>query len=193
MKNNERKKISSPLGVAGAVFGLIIGLAMELISAAGPFVESKAAWAHGTGYRQSDKKPISLEFSYSTGEAMSYREAKVFSPRDEKFAFQSGRTDEDGRFAFTPNAAGQWRVVVKDEEGHLAEAKIQVAREFLDDSEKAAEKVAAGSATANTTIIEKTAIPGGMDLVLRSVLGVSLLFNIAAFTSLARRRKGGGS
>jgi nickel transport protein len=158
-------------------------IAAGLILVIGPFVVPDAALAHGTGYRRSDRKPISLEFSYSTGETMSYLEAKVFSPKDEKFAFQSGRTDEDGRFAFTPNAAGQWRVVVKDEEGHLAEAKIDVTQEFLDLS---------GEVASDDAIVGKTAIPGGMDLVLRSALGVSLLFNIAAFTSLARRKKSAG-
>jgi nickel transport protein len=154
-----------------------------LILAIGPFLVSKAALAHGTGYRQSDKRAISLEFSYSTGETMSYLDAKVFSPKDERFAFQSGRTDEDGRFAFTPNAAGQWRVVVKDGEGHLAEAKIDVPQDFFD---------ASGKEDKIDAIVEKTAMPGGMELAVRSALGVSLLFNIAALTSLARRRKSAG-
>ena len=167
---------------AAALIGLIFMI--------GPFVLSKAALAHGTGYRQSDKKPISLEFSYSTGETMSYLDAKVFSPKDEKFVFQSGRTDEDGRFAFTPNAAGRWRVVVKDEEGHLAEAKIDVTQDFLaSDKEDEKEDEKENGAAA---VVEKTALPGGMDLALRSALGVSLLFNIAALTSLGRRRKSAG-
>jgi nickel transport protein len=151
-----------------------------LIVMIGFFVAPKSVLAHGTGYRQSDKRSISLEFSYSTGETMSYLDTKVFSPQDEKFAFQSGRTDEDGRFAFTPNVSGQWRVVVKDEEGHLAEAKIDITQDFLDASSEV------------DAIVEKTAVPGGMDGVVRSVLGVSLLFNIAALTSFVRRRKSSG-
>ena len=146
------------------------------------FVAPQSALAHGTGYRQSDKKPIALEFSYSTGETMSYLDTKVFSPQDEKFAFQSGRTDEAGRFAFTPNALGQWRVVVRDEEGHLAEAKVDVTQDFWD---------ASGAGKTNA-IVEKAA-PQGMDLAVRSLLGVSLIFNIAfgvaALTPFARRRK----
>jgi nickel transport protein len=151
-----------------------------LIFAIGLFAVPKSALAHGTGYRQSDKESISLEFYYSTGETMSYLDTKVFSPKDEKFAFQSGRTDEDGRFAFTPNTSGRWLVVVKDEEGHLAEAKIDVTEDFLDASGKV------------DAIVEKTAMPEGMDLAVRSALGVSLLFNIAALTSLVRRRKPAG-
>jgi nickel transport protein len=149
---------------------ILTGLAL----AAGPF--SCPARAHGTGYRLSDKKSLSLEFSYSTGETMSYLEAKVFSPRDEKFAFQSGRTDEAGRFAFTPDAPGLWRLVVRDEEGHLAEAGVEVTPEFLAGGETAAAVSGSGA-------------PEGTGVALNAALGVSLIFNIAAFVSLRRRGK----
>ncbi|MDR2136941.1 MAG: hypothetical protein LBO68_01515 [Synergistaceae bacterium] len=155
-----------------------VAVGVWLVFAAGPLLVSSPALAHGTGFRQSERKPVSLEFYYSTGETMSYLETKVFSPQDEKFAFQSGRTDEDGRFAFTPNAPGRWRVIVRDEEGHLAEAKIDVAQE--------------PSAGPTQEIVSKTAVPEGIDLVVRAGLGVSLLFNIAAFVSLARRGKAAG-
>ena len=89
-----------------------------------------SANAHGTGYNISSLKAIPLEFFYSTGEKMSYREVKVFSPSDSKFAVQTGRTDEFGRFAFIPNISGDWRVIVRDEEGHQCEANISVGEDF---------------------------------------------------------------
>ena len=155
---------------------------LGLMLVIGPgFVVAGPAHAHGVGYKESEIRPISLEFFYSTGELMSYLEAKVFSPADEKIAYQSGRTDEDGRFAFTPNRVGQWKVVVKDEEGHMAEAKIDVTQEFLDGGSEPGEP--------GTGIQAQAAVPVGMDLYLRVGLGISLLFNIAAFVSLARRKK----
>lgn len=114
--------------------------------------------AHGTGFRYSALKSIPLEFTYSDGEKMSFREAKVFSPLDEKFAFQSGRTDEDGRFAFVPNVSGDWKVIVRDEEGHRCEAVIPVTLE------------------AQTQPISDTTKP---DMTIRALLGVSIIFNIA--------------
>jgi nickel transport protein len=150
-------------------------IAIGLVLAAGPIAVFCPAYAHGTGYRRSDKKSLSLEFSYSTGETMSYLETKVFSPRDEKFAFQSGRTDEDGRFAFTPNATGLWRILVRDGEGHLAEAEVEVTPEFL--------------ASGETAAVSESGAPGGTRLALGAVLGVSLIFNAAAFVSLWRRGK----
>lgn len=136
--------------------------------------------AHGVGYSESSLKPIALDFFYSTGELMNYLEAKVFSPEDEKVAHQSGRTDAGGRFAFTPDKPGTWRVVVNDDDGHRAEATIEVTQEFL----------AGGPAEgAGPLVQEKKAAPEGLDLYLRAGLGVSLLFNIAAFVLLVRRRK----
>lgn len=137
------------------------------------------AGAHGVGYRESERRAVSLEFFYSTGESMSYLEAMVYAPKDAGFEYQSGRTDEDGRFAFTPNAAGEWRVVVKDDEGHRAEARVDVTQAYLEGGE--------GGSSAG--VAQKAAAPRGMDLYVKAGLGVSLLFNAAAFLSLARRRK----
>lgn len=128
---------------------ILIALTLVLAASSGVF-------AHGTGYRSSSLQPVALEFVYSTGETMSYREAKVFSPKDEKFAFQSGRTDENGRFSFVPDVSGKWRVIVRDEEGHQCTAEVDV------------------------TVNEAVSVPQSQpDLVTRALLGVSLIFNIA--------------
>ena len=121
-------------------------------------------YAHGVGYREISLKSIPLEFFYSTGEKMSYREAKVFSPNDSKFAVQSGRTDENGRFAFIPDVLGEWRVIVQDEEGHRCEAKINITEEFFTNE--------------NKIMNEQNNSPKGFELFIRALLGVSLIFNI---------------
>lgn len=147
----------------------MLGL-MVLISLS---VASKS-FAHGTGYRQAALKAIPLEFFYSTGEAMSYREARVFSPNDEKFAAQSGRTDEKGRFAFVPDVAGLWRVIVRDEEGHQCEAKIDITEDFLSGNE---------NITLNNENIDNA------EIFMRAVSGVSIIFNIAMIVIIFRRKK----
>ena len=118
-----------------------------------------SSYAHGVGYRQSEFRAVTLEFFYSTGEKMSYREARVFSPKDSKFAAQTGRTDEQGRFAFIPDTSGDWRVIVRDEEGHQCEAKITVS-----------ETLSASVSNDGDSV---------KNLWLRAILGVSVLFNIA--------------
>lgn len=128
------------------------------------------SYAHGTGYRHSSLRAIALEFSYSTGEAMSYREARVYSPSDEKFAAQSGRTDEYGRFAFVPNVKGEWRVIVRDEEGHQCEAKINITDEFLSGNQ---------NLTVQADSVNDSGNDSGNEIFIRALLGVSVIFNIA--------------
>lgn len=162
-------------------FFSILGAAVLMGLLAGPINVEKAE-AHGVGYRQSESKAVALDFFYSTGETMSYLETKVFSPEDEKIAYQSGRTDDQGRFAFMPNVPGTWRIVVKDDEGHQVNAEVSIDASFF-------EKGAEGQQSQGAQVHEKKAVPEGLDLYVRAGLGVSLLFNIAAFVLLAKRRK----
>ncbi|MBQ7216604.1 MAG: hypothetical protein IJS39_11560 [Synergistaceae bacterium] len=137
---------------------MMIGLAM---TAGLIFLCAAVSHAHGVGYRHSELGAVVLEFFYSTGEKMSYREARVYSPKDSKFAAQTGRTDEQGRFAFIPDTSGEWRVIVRDEEGHQCEAIVSI-------SETLSASVSGDSSGYSVS-----------DLWLRAVLGVSILFNIA--------------
>ena len=116
-----------------------------------------SSYAHGVGFRESKFRATALEFFYSTGEEMSYCEARVFSPNDAKFAAQTGRTDEQGRLAFIPDVPGEWRVIVRDNEGHQCEARVNV------------------SETLSASVHEES----GDDLWFRALLGVSIIFNIA--------------
>ena len=143
---------------------MLIGLAL---TAGLIFLCASESYAHGVGYRHSELGAVVLEFFYSTGEKMSYREARVFSPKDSKFAVQTGRTDEQGRFAFIPDTSGEGRGIDRDEEGHQCEAKITVSDEWF-----AEDSVAASPQSSSS-------IPQGMELVIRSILGVSIIFNIA--------------
>ena len=132
-------------------------------------INQNPGFAHGVGYREISLKAVPLEFFYSTGEKMSYCEAKIFSPTDSKFAAQSGRTDEKGRFAFIPDAPGEWRAIVRDNEGHQCEAKINITEEFLKSENK----------IANIEQNHENDSPEGFELFIRAMLGVSLIFNLA--------------
>ncbi|MBR1671847.1 MAG: hypothetical protein IJ702_02875 [Fretibacterium sp.] len=156
---------------------LTLGLALAGLSLMPP----KSALAHGVGFRQAASPPAALEFFYSTGEAMSYREARVFSPADGTFAHQAGRTDAAGRFAFVPDTPGVWRVIVRDEEGHQATAELEVTEAMLKDgSAREAPVPLAAEGEGNP--------PEGLELAFRAALGVSLLFNLSAFALLCKRR-----
>lgn len=131
------------------------------------------AQAHGVGHRRSSLPPVALELAYSTGEPMSYAEARVFSPSDGDHPHQSGRTDAAGRVAFVPDAAGTWRVVVSDGQGHQATATIDV-----------------GEGDVGRSIDVHNHDRAGGGLVVRAALGASLLLNVAAVVTLVRRRRG---
>ncbi|MDR3165003.1 MAG: hypothetical protein LBU13_05445 [Synergistaceae bacterium] len=160
--------------VCGRSVFRIASAAFVIISAA--CAGHSPASAHGAGYRLSDKKAVPIEFYYSTGEVMAYQETRVFSPTDPKNSFQSGRTDEFGRYSFIPAAEGTWRVAVNDPEGHRVEASIEIGEDFFTDESDVAAATAAGS------------IPQGAELAWRAVLGVSVIFNIVAFLSLRRTK-----
>jgi hypothetical protein len=137
------------------------------------------ALAHGVGYRRSARSAVALEFYYSTGEAMAYQEARVYSPDDARAAYQTGRTDEYGRVSFVPASSGDWRVEVRDAEGHRAEAVVTVAPEGDE------------SASRRDVAVSEASIPEGSELFIRAMLGVSLIFNVAAFVAAARAKKRG--
>jgi nickel transport protein len=140
---------------------------------------TRIASAHGVGYRHSARSAVALEFYYSTGEAMAYQEARVYGPDNARAAFQTGRTDEYGRVSFVPAASGDWRVEVRDEEGHRAEALVTVAGDGGEDAKSDGGAISGGST------------PEGMEVFFRALLGVSLIFNIAAFVVAARAKKKG--
>ena len=114
-------------GIPGRLRMAVLGLAV----AAGLGLFAGMASAHGVNYQESGLRPVALDFFYSTGELMSYLKAEVFSPSDEKIAYQSGRTDAGGRFAFVPDKPGKWRVVVNDDDGHRAAAAVDGAQELM--------------------------------------------------------------
>lgn len=69
-----------------------------------------------------------IEVTYDDGTPMSYSEVKVYSPRDEETEFQQGFTDRNGRFIFSPDVVGKWKVIVNDGMGHGVVTDISVGK-----------------------------------------------------------------
>jgi nickel transport protein len=63
--------------------------------------------------------------NFGGSEPATFCQVAVFSPAKADAEFQTGRTDARGRFAFQPDVAGRWRVVVDDEMGHRQEATVE--------------------------------------------------------------------
>jgi nickel transport protein len=134
--------------------------------------------AHGTAYRVLENaKAVTAEFYYDDRQPMQYAEVLVFSPLDEKVEHQNGRTDRYGRFAFYPEAAGTWRIEVRDGMGHLARAAIDV---VPDTSEK--------TESIKPTEDKREMASGHVSKSGRAVFGLSIMFNLAAIAYFWKNR-----
>jgi hypothetical protein len=128
-----------------------------------------AALAHGTQYRVLGSSETLVEFAYTDGEAMAFASYQLFGPADAQVPVRSGRTDRQGRVGFVPDASGQWRIEVRDAEGHVVRAVLN----------SAAGKVAAGQGL--------PAWLGALSLSLNAV-GAALLVQVLLDRRQRRRR-----
>lgn len=107
--------------------------------------------------------------AYGGATPVAFAKVQVFAPGSEAGEFQTGMTDRRGYFSFVPEQAGEWRVVVDDEEGHRREIKVTIPAAY-------------GETTARGK--------GEMARWERAVLGVAMLFGATGFLYgfKARRR-----
>ena len=124
-----------------------------------------------------------LETTYEGEEEASFLAVSVQAPAQDAAnsdAFQKGRTDFHGRFAFLPDRPGEWKITIDDELGHRATETFVVPATALSfDS-------ANPSASVAPPLTE-----GGRNSSDKLIVGLSVLFGgsglLMAF--LARRRK----
>ncbi|MEN8222612.1 MAG: carboxypeptidase-like regulatory domain-containing protein [Acidobacteriota bacterium] len=67
-----------------------------------------------------------IEAKYDSGDPITQAEVTVYSPGNNEEPFQSGVTDRNGRFLFSPDSEGTWKVVVNDLTGHGGTKKIEI-------------------------------------------------------------------
>ena len=120
-----------------------------------------------------------VQFAYAGGEQPTYAKVEVYSPADSKVEFQNGRTDAQGRFAFMPDAPGQWRIIMADNMGHRVEHTVEVSAGH---TPAQADVKTAGDTAATPGV-------GGFSIPLRILLGLSLLANMALIAAALRRRQ----
>ncbi|MCU0589825.1 MAG: DUF4198 domain-containing protein [Syntrophobacteraceae bacterium] len=84
------------------------------------------AWSHGAFHHVTWKEAVVITAEYDDGEPMSYAEVRIHPPAEAKAAHQVGHMDRRGRFAFVPDAPGQWRITIDGGMGHLVEASVSV-------------------------------------------------------------------
>lgn len=75
---------------------------------------------------------LAVQFNYSGSfkGVPAYADYRVYGPGDVDEPFQEGQADRLGRVAFLPDEAGLWRIELRSEEGHEAQARIEVSEEL---------------------------------------------------------------
>jgi nickel transport protein len=121
--------------------------------------------AHALSHTAQPGSAVIVELRYGDGSPFSYESAEVYRP-GEAVPFLAGRTDANGRMAFVPDRAGDWRVRAFSEDGHGGDFTV----------------AAAGDAG--------TAAPAaGLGTVGGLAVGLSVLFGLFGLWSLFLRKK----
>jgi nickel transport protein len=124
------------------------------------------ARAHEIDHAVTHGKAVIVTMTYADHTPFSFESYEIFHEK-EKVPFQVGRTDGLGRIVFIPDRNGSWRVRAFSEDGHGAELTVDVdAIDFA---------VEAGRAP--------------IGLLLKILVGVSVLFGIFGLISMAFRRR----
>lgn len=137
--------------------------------------------AHDLQTRVEEKPPfVVISASYEGTEAASFIEVTVHPPASANMkadAFQTGRTDFDGKFVFLPTVPGDWRVQLDDETGHRVELIATVT----------------GKSAGEASAARPTGEVEGRGLGERLLIGLSVLFGAAGllYGWMARRRQSG--
>ncbi len=136
------------------------------------------AFAHGAGWNQENAFAVVLSLHYADQTPMLYCEVQVFSPADPKIAYQKGRSDRNGGFAFKPNRPGLWLFTASDSEGHKSTGEVEVS---------AAQLSAASASTAGDAPLASGGVPAEGGDPVRIVLGISIIANLCLL--FLRKRK----
>ncbi|AHE98123.1 hypothetical protein [Thioalkalivibrio paradoxus] len=85
-----------------------------------------AASAHALLHEWFEGDAVVVQFHFSDGDRPYFESYRVLGPDDSR-PFQTGRINAVGEVSFRPDRPGRWRVTVATEDGHGAEARIDVA------------------------------------------------------------------
>ncbi len=90
-----------------------------LLAGWGGLVTVAPALAHGAKIDYQPINGIEIQARYDSGEPMSAAQVNVYAPDNPSEPWQTGTTDAEGRFVFTPDPSrpGNWEVMVR-QAGH---------------------------------------------------------------------------
>ncbi|MEA5463823.1 carboxypeptidase-like regulatory domain-containing protein [Leptothoe sp. PORK10 BA2] len=87
-------------------------------------LSSQPGWAHGAIATVSPT--FSIEAAFTSGEPMALAQVVVYSPDQPEQPWTTGQTNQQGEFEFSPDAPGNWEVVIR-QAGHGTTVNVPVA------------------------------------------------------------------
>jgi hypothetical protein len=109
--------------------------------------------------------PLTVHFTYSTGEPMMFAKIRLFAPSRPDTEVLSSLADRNGRFSFVPDEEGEWIVEASDNMGHQGSITVTGGGPVDEGAGEAGPPAGSGGKT---------------PLVMRLILGLSLILNIFA-------------
>jgi nickel transport protein len=90
-----------------------------LLAGWGSLVMATPVFAHGAKLEYQPINGIEIQARYDSGEPMKAAQVNIYAPDNPNEPWQTGTTDDDGRFVFTPDPSrpGNWEVMVR-QAGH---------------------------------------------------------------------------
>lgn len=71
------------------------------------------AIAHSSSLEFSLRQSVEITATYDSGDPMNEAQVSIYAPDDPETPWQTGLTDDQGRFQFAPDQAGPWDVKVR--------------------------------------------------------------------------------
>ncbi|NQV15458.1 hypothetical protein HQ531_08380 [bacterium] len=90
---------------------------MRAISLLGLLVLTSGLLGHGVSHILL-RDAYGIQVSYEDGNPLAFADVEIFRPLETEMEFQTGMTDENGRFMFKPDTSGSWTMKVSDGLGH---------------------------------------------------------------------------
>jgi len=130
---------------------------------------SAGVFAHGVNTETSFHAGVAVVRStYSPEQPLADALVTIYSPGDRINAWQTGRTDKTGHFAFLPDIDGEWIFFVDDQKGHSKKTAIIIEPDKTESPEP----------DATDDMAEHDTPGSGPGTFHRIILGLALIFGI---------------
>ncbi len=152
------------------------------------FFSTANIMAHGVHVDVSLQYPVVITKSYySANQPLKWADIKIYSPDNAEEPYQTGKTGQAGYFAFIPNRAGDWKVIIDDLQGHRKETIITIEEGFFNEEEQ--EVIIVADTTLQHTHSHAKEEPG-ISGFYSIILGLAIIFGITGiFYGLKARQQ----